>query len=116
MNDIKIVNAKIGKTYLGNGDGYMSYIIHVEWDSAGTGFGTHDLRYYGIELIDRLLKVVGVECWEDLAGKHIRLKKRRRDTIDIGNIIKDDWLDLDGMRDKIEAGLREAPSLKKVAK
>ncbi|MBO7715764.1 MAG: hypothetical protein J6S85_19535 [Methanobrevibacter sp.] len=52
---------------------------------------------YGMNLIMRILEVVGVNTWEELCGKYIRIKDAKigdRVTA-IGNLMKDEWVDFD---------------------
>ncbi len=100
----KIENALIEKVYLGNNDyGYMSYWLGIKKESGScTSFGTHDLRFYGIELINRILEVTGVGQWDSLEDTMIRIKiDKDGQTIDIGHIMKDDWLNLDLLAKRI---------------
>lgn len=101
----KIENALIEETYLGNDDyGYMSYWLGIKKESEScTSFGTHNLHFYGIDLIDRLLTVTGAGAWERLKGRMIRIKiDKDGQTIDIGHIMEDSWLNLDLMAKRIK--------------
>ena len=44
------------------------------------------------KLITKILKVVGVNSWEELKGKYIRIKADYQKIYEIGNIIEDKWL------------------------
>jgi hypothetical protein len=47
-----------------------------------------------MEFIARVLDVVGVDSWEELPGKHIRVDHDEWGPIHrIGNIIEDKWFD-----------------------
>lgn len=103
-------NARIKSTMLGREDhGIMTFMIYIEFDKGTTcGLGGWALDEYNpttktrlfkiesMELLSKILDVVGVERWEDLPGKYIRFEDRGwGSTIDkIGNIIEDKWLDL----------------------
>ena len=52
---------------------------------------------YSMELITRIMKAVGVSRWEDLKGKYIRVVSNGRSSIikKIGNLMKNDWFDID---------------------
>lgn len=52
---------------------------------------------YGMNVIMRILKVVGVNTWEELEGKYIRIKNAHLgDRVSaIGNLMKDEWIDFD---------------------
>ncbi len=89
-------NALITGTMLGiEGHGIMSSFIYLEWDGAGIGFGGYSLGgQSGIDYIKETLDVVGVDKWEDLKGKHVRVVSEGLGgkSLGIGNIIKDKWL------------------------
>jgi hypothetical protein len=103
-------NAKIKSTSLGGYDGGSTMLtcwLHLEYESGGQGFGGYCLdtpirdendnflrregSAYGAEFIARILDTVGVDRWEDLPGKHIRVKSEHNKVHAIGHIIKDKW-------------------------
>lgn len=101
----KICNAIIEETSLDNNSyGYMSYWLGIKKESgASQVFGTHDLRFYGIELIDRILTVTGAGEWGRLKDTLIRIKVNEGGTItDIGHIMRNDWLNLDLLEKRIK--------------
>lgn len=106
----KIVNAKIEETFLGREEhGILTCYLYLSGDGFGVGLGGRALDGYaemekrrvatqeGFELIVRILEVVGVKTWEELAGKYVRieLKDWGDKVTKIGNLIKDDWLDFE---------------------
>lgn len=106
----EIVNARISGTSLGIEDhGVMTFFLHLEWPGYGQGLGgfcldsgkrgTDERTGWGpgFVAIRKILEVVGVEKWEDLKGKLIRIKVvgwGSSQTPIIGNILEDKWLDL----------------------
>lgn len=52
---------------------------------------------YGMNLIMRILEVVGVDTWEELEGKYIRIKNAKLgDRVSaIGNLMAEEWVDFD---------------------
>lgn len=69
--------------------GYLNGIGHIdatEWKGNGSA----------IVAMMKIMDVVGVTNWDDLPGKHIRVKiGKPGETVDeIGNIIKDKWFNL----------------------
>ena len=52
---------------------------------------------YSIDLLTQIMKVVGVSKWEDCKGKYIRVVSNGlgRSIIKIGNLMKNEWLDID---------------------
>jgi hypothetical protein len=107
---MEIINGKIGSTMLGVEDhGIMSFFLHLEFDGSGQGFGGYALDQwdetkkrrvgtaFGLECIQRILDTVGVEKWEDLKGKYIRVKKASWSSpiTAIGHIIDNKWYDIE---------------------
>jgi len=98
-------NAKITSTMLGYEDhGILTCMIHLTQGASGQGFGGWRLDSYSKKLkcktdsayagfwMRRLLEVVGVEKWEDLKGKYIRVDGEEFGNIEgIGHIIEDKW-------------------------
>lgn len=105
-----IKNAIIESTMLGREDhGLMTFMIFIKFDkSCSCGIGGWALDEYdkstktrvfqatSMEVISKILEVVGVETWEDLPGKYIRFEDDGcGSTITkIGNIIEDKWFDI----------------------
>jgi hypothetical protein len=92
----EIINAKITGTMLGVEDhGIFTSFLYLEWEGGGVGIGGYVLGgESGLKFIERTLEVVGVEKWEDLEGKYVRVETEGlgRPVRGIGNILKDDWL------------------------
>jgi hypothetical protein len=104
-------NAKITGTMLGVEDhGIMSFYLYLEYGAGGQGAGGYCLdnpiekdgkfikrvgSEAGMSLIIEILKVVGVDKWEDLKGEHIRVEATHNRVQKIGHFIKDKWLDFD---------------------
>src|SRR5574344_606051 len=98
-----IANAQITNTFLGNeSHGIMTFYIYVRLQGSSCGIGGYSLQGYdkkvtysgkGLEAIQQILNVVGVDSWEELKGKYIRVKDNGwGEPIDeIGNLIEDKW-------------------------
>lgn len=106
---MEIKNARITSTMFGREDhGILTFMIFVEFNGAGCGIGGYALDMYdcekksrvytekGLEAISKILEVVGVNNWEDLSGKYIRIKDNGwGSTIDeIGNLMTEKWFNL----------------------
>ena len=106
---MNIKNAKITSTQLGREDhGIMTFMIFVEFDIGCCGIGGYALDYYdrasktrvyspkSMEIISKILDVVGVDSWEQLPGKYIRFTYDGGGSVinEIGNITKDKWLNI----------------------
>lgn len=110
MVDMEIKNAQITGTMLGREDhGIFTFMIYVKFDSCvSCGIGGYALDYYdresdkraysakSLEAVSKILDVVGVDRWEHLNGKYIRIKDNGwGSTIDeIGNLMEDKWFNL----------------------
>jgi hypothetical protein len=95
-DNTEIRNVQITKTFLGiEGHGMTTAILTTDSGCSVQGFGTHDLNYagYGIGYIEEILKVFGVEKWEDIVGKYARVKSRDGLLVAIGHIIEDRWFE-----------------------
>ena len=106
MHEKIIENARITDTMLGIEDhGIMTFILFCEFQSGCCGFGGYALDDYdkakgqrigvgkSLDAIKQIIDVVGVESWEDLKGKHIRVEHTGLGgTVErIGNVIQDKW-------------------------
>ena len=85
-------NAIITRTALGQlGRGFSSY-IYLRQGMEGQGFGGRSLGAKYLHCwVKRILEVVGVDTWEELVGKHVRVAGDDFEIKGIGNIIEDKW-------------------------
>ena len=105
---MEIENAKIASADLDMSDhGVLTYYLTLEGRSWGCNFGGIVIGNgylgakeftgsdKGIEAIMRIMDTVGVERWNDLKGKYVRVYTGGwGNTINkIGNIIEDKWFD-----------------------
>lgn len=96
---MKIENARIRSTTLGYEDhGIFTCMLYLDREIGEQGFGGYGLTMvgtdYGLKFIQEILNTVGVDNWEDLRGKYIRIAvgEQWNDSIKgIGNVIKDKW-------------------------
>lgn len=106
---MEIRNAKITSTMFGREDhGIMTFMIFIEFGACVCGIGGYAIDQYdrslktrvfsskGLEAISKILETVGVEKWEDLPNKYIRIKDNGLgSTVDeIGNLMEDKWFNL----------------------
>lgn len=115
---MEVRNAAITSTMLGIEDhGIMSFYLYLDYGGSGQGAGGWSLdtpvkigntflrrvgTAEGLSLIMKILDVVGVGKWEDLKGKHIRVKQDHTAVHAIGNIIKNEWLDFSQFFEEIK--------------
>lgn len=106
MDKIETKNATITGTLLGYEDhGILTFFLYLDYGGSGQGAGGYSLDEYdkvlkkrvgakeGLDLIIEILNVVGVRSWEELKGKHIRVKASFVKVYAIGNLLHDKWLD-----------------------
>ena len=106
---MEIKNAKITGTMLGRKDhGIMTFMLYIEFGGCGCGVGGYALdgkdsktgKYgfspKGLEAVAKICDIVGVDKWEDLKGKYIRIKDNGwGSTVDeIGNLMEDKWFNI----------------------
>lgn len=111
MREAEICNAKITGTMLGKEDhGILTFYIYLEFQGSGCGFGCYSLQGFdknkgkvmysgkGLEAIVNVIETVGVEKWEDLKGKFIRIRIEytgwEGTVTKIGNLMEDKWFSL----------------------
>jgi len=107
---VETKNARITSTMLGIEDhGIMSFYLYLDYGGSCQGAGGYCLdtplkdesgnfikrigTASGTDLIMEILRVVGVEKWEDLKDKHIRACADHGKVYKIGNLLRDEWLD-----------------------
>lgn len=107
----EVKNAQITDTFLGyNENGFVTFFIHVVWNKDfSCDLGGMPMDQEAIANLCGILKTVGVQNWEELKGKLVRIaveeviteatkgaegKKEIRVANKIGNILNEnDWFD-----------------------
>ena len=107
---MKIENAQVTNVSLTMADhGCLTFWLSLEGNGWGCGFGGYVIgkgylgageftveKGDGLEAMMRIMDVVGVDSWEEIKGKYVRVmfdgEWNRCDTI--GNLIKDKWFNI----------------------
>ena len=85
---IEVKNAKIKSTFLGIEDhGIFTFFLNLDYGNSGQSAGGYGLGEFAEKLIKRILMVCGVDSWEELSGKLIRVKADHGQVYEIGNIL-----------------------------
>ena len=85
-------NAKIDSTTLGFEDhGLLTCWLNLSQSGSAQGFGGWSIKVNAGFWIERILKTVGVESWDKLPGKHVRVDGDNNRIHGIGHIIEDRW-------------------------
>jgi hypothetical protein len=104
---IETRNAVIRSATITNGDhGLLSAWLDLDYGGSGQGFGGYALYLpkdfthhnpagpnYAGHFIWRVLEIAGVEKWDQLPGKTIRVRAEHSKVHAIGHIVKDDWFE-----------------------
>lgn len=97
---MEIKNAIINSVRLSTEDyGCLVGWINLEYDGSGQSFGGFCLHNIGKKDVDgcaglflsRCIRIGGVDTWEALPGRTIRVKCDHSKVAAIGHIINDDW-------------------------
>jgi len=72
--------------YGGSGQGFGGYSLYLP-----EGYKHHKFQSPAGHFIYRSLEIAGVEDWDDLPGKTVRVKSTHSKVHAIGHIVKDDW-------------------------
>jgi hypothetical protein len=105
MSELK--NAVIKSARITSDDhGLLSAWLDLDYGGTGQGFGGYSLYLpksyshhesggpnYAGHFIWRVMEVAGVESWDRLPGKTIRVRSDHCCVGAIGHIVKDDWFD-----------------------
>lgn len=104
MNPEQVQNAIIESTSLDMGErNLLTVWLHLSYGNACQAFGGYclylpkDFKHSTVKgdfaghFIFRCLQIAGVESWDQIKGKTIRVISIDRKIIAIGHIINDDW-------------------------
>ena len=102
--NVEIKNAIVSSTSLDTGDrGLLTAWLHMDYGGSGQGFGGYSLYLpksythftekgdFAGHFIFRCMEVCGVDNWDKIKGKTVRVKIVNGIIESIGHIVKDDW-------------------------
>ena len=112
---MEVKNAKIRSTSLGvEGHGIFTFMLHLDYGGSGQGAGGFGLDGHdeskdyrpgfkgAIPLLNEILRVAGVDTWEDLPGTLIRVSADDCEVEKIGHITDDKWLNFKSFIKKLK--------------
>ena len=103
MDNIKTMNAVIESVSINDAArGLLTAYLYLKHEDGNQGFGGyslylpknfthHQLMSCAGHFIWRCMEIAGVDSWEKLPGKTIRVKAEHSKIHEIGNIINNDW-------------------------
>jgi hypothetical protein len=88
MGDRGLLTAWLDLDYGGMGQGFGGYALYLP-----KFFKHHKLESVAGHFLFRVMEVAGVERWDHLPGKTIRVIAEHTGVKAIGHIVNDDWFD-----------------------
>jgi hypothetical protein len=86
IEDHGCLTAYLDLDYGGAGQGFGGYVLGVTPKSPH-----YEIKNYAGHFIRRCLEIAGVDSWEKLTGKTVRVRQTHTKATSIGHIVKDDW-------------------------
>lgn len=92
---MEIKNARIESTMLGFEDhGIMTFSLGLDYGDSVQSAGGYSIKCLrGIECIAEVLNIIGVNTWEELKGKTLRVKCEYDKVYAVGHFLQEKWLD-----------------------
>ena len=72
-----------------------SLFLHLDYGGSGQGAGGYVLCNKTFGILKKILELVKVEKWEELPGKHIKVKADYNKVFAIQDILGGEWLNFD---------------------
>ena len=85
-DDHGLLTAWLDLDYSGSGLGFGGYCLYLP-----ESFKHHELKSFAGHFIWRVMEIAGVDRWDKLPGKTVRVKAEFNGIEAIGHIVKDDW-------------------------
>jgi len=88
IEDHGLLSAWLTLDYGGSGQGFGGYSLYLP-----KSFKHHSLMSHAGHWIFRCIEISGVERWDQIVGKTVRVRCEHHKVHAIGHIVKDDWFD-----------------------
>jgi hypothetical protein len=85
-DDHGTLTAWLDLDYGGSGQGFGGYVLYLP-----KSFTHHSLESVAGHFIWRVMEIAGVDSWDKLQGKTVRVVGEYEGVKGIGHIVKDDW-------------------------
>lgn len=100
MRELVERNAIIESTKLGDDDRGPSFWLYLDYGGSGQGFGGYALGgKFTHYVLMGVLSIAGVDKWEDLKGKPVRVRATNVKVHEIGHYLEDKWFNPDDYSD-----------------
>lgn len=86
MGDRGLLTAWLTLDYGGSGQSFGGYSLYLP-----ASFSHHNLSSPAGHFLFRCMEVAGVEVWDGIVGKTVRVRAEHNGVEAIGHITKDDW-------------------------
>lgn len=96
--DRGLLTANLDLDYGGSGQSFGGYVLYLP-----KSYGHHKLMSCAGHFIWRCMEIAGVESWDRMVGRTIRVQQNYSHIEAIGHIVKDDWFNPREDFDKADA-------------
>jgi hypothetical protein len=124
MSRNEVVNAAIEGVSIGDDEhGAVTAWLYLKLETGCQGFGGYGLYNYGIPLapsylglfVERCMEIGGVDKWERLVGKSIRIAREGGMIVSIGHLLESKWFTPKAEFEKVEKASGEPLTVKEAA-
>lgn len=86
IGDRGLLTAWLNLDYGGSGQGFGGYVLYLP-----KSYSHHELTSVAGHFIFRCMQIAGVDEWQQLVGKTVRVRADNTKVHAIGHIVNDDW-------------------------
>ena len=91
----KIYNAKVKFSYFGYKPGELGLYVQLGFDYENGTVSTNLVQVNDTKIITKILKVLGLQSWEEVSRKFARIKVTDKKVIAVGNLIENVWVEME---------------------